>query len=301
MEAASEPFEFFAGDGTRLSGTLVRPDTTEPLRAALLISGSGPIDRNSNMPGQDLNIANAIAAALASDGIASLRYDKRGTGESGGEYLRTGFEEETDDAAIALEALRHTPGVDGGRLTVIGHSVGATIAIRLASQYDWIAGIVLLAGAAQRGVGVMEWQSRRIAESLGRPRWLRRRRFLRRQQQGRELLLASDGDVIQIEGSEIPARWYREYMSFDPMPDLGKISCPVLAITGRHDIQVDPSDIEKIGGAVQGPFSGHSPDQLTHILRVHPGRPSLESYRGQLSQPVEPALLTIITEWAASH
>lgn len=70
--------------------TVLRPHDRNPVPAALLISGSGPLDRNSNMPGQALSIASAVASHLAHHGIASLRYDKRGVAASAGEYLRTG-------------------------------------------------------------------------------------------------------------------------------------------------------------------------------------------------------------------
>ena len=107
--------EFAARDGTRLAGTL----TPGAAPAALILSGSGPLDRDSNMKGQALNVGNALAEVLATRGLASLRYDKRGVGESGGEYLMTGFEQETDDARAALGVL------DSDRRVVIGHSVGA--------------------------------------------------------------------------------------------------------------------------------------------------------------------------------
>ena len=114
----NESVEFTGTDGMRLVGTLTRPETSGQAPAALLINGSGPLDRDSNMPGQALNITNAIASALAVHGVASLRYDKRGVGESGGDYLTTGFDQETADASAAVEELRRTSGIDGDRVAV---------------------------------------------------------------------------------------------------------------------------------------------------------------------------------------
>jgi hypothetical protein len=79
-----ERFEVTAEDGVSLVGTLVRPEVKRPWQAALLLNGSGPLDRDSNMPGQALHVADAVAAALAEAGVASFRFDKRGVGESGG-------------------------------------------------------------------------------------------------------------------------------------------------------------------------------------------------------------------------
>ena len=125
--------EFSADDGTRLAGTLTLPSVPGPVAGALLLNGSGPLDRDSNMPQQRLDVAAALAAALAAHGVASLRFDKRGVGASGGEYLSAGFNREAADAAAALATLRGSPSIDPKRVAVAGHSVGATIAIRLAA------------------------------------------------------------------------------------------------------------------------------------------------------------------------
>ncbi len=297
----SEAFEFDAPDGTRLHGTLTRPGSHDSVPAALLLSGSGPLDRDSNMPGQVLNVASALASALVAHGVGSLRFDKRGVGRSSGDYLTTGFVQEADDAAAALNALRQADGVDGSRLTVIGHSVGATIAIRLASATSWLAGAVLLSGSAQRGAEVMRWQSDRIAASLRGPSRLFARRFLRRQERIRQRLLASTDDVVRVGRSSQPARWLREYMAYDPTADLRAIRCPVLAITGEKDVQVDPGDVARIGELIEADYSGFVPEELTHLLRRDSGPPGLATYGAQLERPVDPELLERVAEWTKAR
>ena len=297
----NEPVEFAADDGTRLAGTIVTPKTAASFPAALIVNGSGPLDRDSNMPGQKLDVASTIAHVLAEHGIASLRYDKRGVAGSGGAYLTTGFHEETSDAAVALASLRDRPGVDPAALFVIGHSAGATIAIRLASRNGTLAGVVLLCAAARTGDAVMRQQSDRIAASLTGLRRLQAAWFLRRQDRARQLLLESQGDVIRVYGQDLPARWFREYMAYDPAGDLPGIRCPVLAITGGNDIQVDPADVARIGELVTAPFTGSVPDGLTHLLRTHAGAAGLSSYPDQLRQPVDAGLLETITRWIADR
>ena len=108
--AVSTRYVVTADDGVRLVGELVVPEAVRSVPAALVLNGSGPLDRNSNMPDQVLDIANTLASALADHGVASFRFDKRGVGESGGDYVTTGFERETDDAAAALAVLRGAPG-----------------------------------------------------------------------------------------------------------------------------------------------------------------------------------------------
>jgi pimeloyl-ACP methyl ester carboxylesterase len=295
-----EPLAFAARAGTRLAGTMTRPERDPPVPAALLLSGSGPLDRDSNMRRQVLNVGSALAAALAAHGVASLRYDKRGVGESGGDYLTTGFDQETDDAVAALTALRAAAVVDRDRVALVGHSVGATIAMRLAGSGQPVAGIVLLAGACRCGEDVMRDQSERIAATMPGPAWLGSRRLLRRQDRTRRSLLASTGDVARVGFVRLPARWFREFMSYDPAADLRAIRCPVLAITGRNDLQVDPDDVAWIGRLVTGPFSGETPDGLTHLMRTSPGPLSLRGYRAQTKQPVDATLLEGVARWVAA-
>ncbi len=252
------------------------------------------------MSGQALNVAGALASALAARGVASLRYDKRGIGESGGDHLTAGFDEETDDAGAALEALRASPATDVGRVTVIGHSVGATIAIRLANGGHELAGVVLLAASMQPGAEVMRRQSERIVGTMRGPSRLLSSWFLRRQTRARERLLASTGDVTRIGRADLPGRWFREFMTYDPAPDLRSIRCPVLAITGANDIQVEPDDVAAMGRIVEAPFTGRVPEGLTHVLRKHPGPPGLQSYGAQLEEPVDPELLDEVAAWVAS-
>ena len=299
--AADEPFEFAAADGNRLRGALTFPASGRPAPAALLLNGSGPLDRDSNMPGQQLDVANALAAALADHGVASLRFDKRGVGESEGDYLTMGFEEETADARAGLEAVRAQPGVDAERVVVIGHSVGATIAMRLASADRRLAGIVLLAGPSRPGAEVMERQSERIAESFSGVSRLFSRPFLWNQRRTRRRLLASTEDVVRVGSEKMPARWLREFMAFDPSADLKRIECPVLAITGEKDLQVEAADVAEIGRLVGGPFTGSKPANLTHVLRTDDGPPSLAGYRAQLEKPIDATLVEQVVAWSAAR
>jgi uncharacterized protein len=112
--------EFRGEDGTRLAASLVVPEGAVRVPAALILSGSGPLDRNSNMAGQALNVANALTDVLTEQGVATLRYDKRGVGGSEGDYLVTGFDTETSDAASALAWLGDRAEIDGSRLAVWG-------------------------------------------------------------------------------------------------------------------------------------------------------------------------------------
>ncbi|MFE3293010.1 alpha/beta fold hydrolase [Rhodococcus sp. NPDC059234] len=137
---ADTEITFASGDVT-LHGSLRVPDgVSGPVPAALLLAGSGPTDRNGDsavLPGS-IGTLRFLADTLAGAGIASLRYDKLGSGETGlGPYAvedvaGLGFSVFVDAAADALKNLAAQPDIDADRLLVIGHSEGALVAMALA-------------------------------------------------------------------------------------------------------------------------------------------------------------------------
>jgi fermentation-respiration switch protein FrsA (DUF1100 family) len=128
-----------------------------------------------------------------------------------------------------------------------------------------------------------------------------RQGFTRTQYRRLAMLKASKSDVIRVNGVRVNARWWREFLAHDPAPDYARITAPVLAITGGHDMQVPHEDIEAIGRLVQGPFDGHVAGDLSHVLRPDPDRKGPFGYRRALRQPVSPDVLTLITTWAEHH
>jgi len=290
-----------ASDGIELSGTLARPPkSTSDAPAVLFLNGSGPLDRDSNFPGQALNVASTFADHLAGAGIASLRFDKRGVGASKGDFATTGLDLEISDAAVCFAALGSCDDVDADRVAIVGHSVGATIAMRLAADRTGVAAVVLLAGPAQPGIAVMDWQTERMASSLPGPDWLLPAYFRRRTLKDRAALLESRRHAIRPRPGALPAGWVQDFAAHDPSDDLGRIDCPVLAITGLKDLQVDPNDVARMATMVRGPFAGATPADLTHLLRHESGRGGLRSYTRQVRRPVDPELLERVTTWLAT-
>jgi hypothetical protein len=102
----------FTGGLATLAGTLCRTELVQPGPVVLLVSGSGPIDRDSNMKKLAIGVMGRLAEHLSGAGLASFRYDKRGVGESGGDYLAAGFRDNVADASAAIEMLRARPEVD---------------------------------------------------------------------------------------------------------------------------------------------------------------------------------------------
>ncbi len=302
QSALVELFEMSISSGqATLVGTLVMVDQTAPGPVVLLLSGSGPIDRNSNTKKLAIGVMGQLADHLAGEGLASFRYDKRGVGASGGDYKSTGLYNNVADAAAAIDTLRARADVDPDRIFVIGHSEGALIATELAATDPSLAGVVLLAGTATDGEQVLRWQAEHVSASLPRPVKLLlrvlRQDVVRTQSKRLATIKATTGDTARIQLVKINAKWFREFMAHDPAPSLESIQTPVLALTGSKDIQVNPEDIERICQLVPSDCSGQIIDDLTHLLRKEAGPPSVRTYKKQAKRQVDARLLATASTW----
>lgn len=297
------PLSYRSGNNT-LTGTLTIPPSNLPLPGALLIGGSGPIDRDSNMKRAQLDVMRQVAEHLADREIASLRYDKRGVGQSEGDYKSTGFFDNVEDARAAVAALRARPEIDAESVFVVGHSEGALIAVELASDAS-LAGAVLLAGTAQSGKEVLRWQAEQLAGSLPTPVKLimkvLRQDLMTTQEKRFAQLEATTTDVARIQIAKVNARWFREFMAHEPADSLSRISVPVLAITGSKDVQADPADITRMKELINTEFEGHVLDDVTHLLRSDDGPASTKTYKQQMKRPVDAALLNLVSSWIDSR
>ncbi len=295
----------FDSGGCSLAGTYA--EATNPVAAALLIPGSGKTDRDSDvrLPLHQMlrgGITRQVSDALIGARVSTLRYDKRGVGASGGDYLSIGMAQRLADARAALGWLAAEAA--GLPLLAVGHSEGTYYAAQLAAE-GGVAGAVLLSGSARTGAEVLAWQTEQMADRLPRSARvilrLMRTDAIRAQRKNMDRILASSDDVIRIQGTRVNARWVRDFAAYDPGPVLARITVPVLAITGGADVQVPPEDVDAIGRLVGGPFDGHVVAELSHMLRPDPGSIGPRGYRSATRQPVSPEVLDLITGWVASN
>jgi uncharacterized protein len=290
----------FEADGCTLAGTFT--EVARPLAAALLIAGSGKTDRDSDvrLPG-GLMLRGGITrgGASAAAGVSTLRYDKRGVGASGGDYFSTGMSQRLADAQAALAWLAAR--CDGLSLIVLGHSEGTYYAAQLASGNGSVAGAVLLSGSVRPGAEVLTWQTEQLADRIPASAKLilrlMRTDVVRSQRKNLAKIMSASADVIRVQGTRVNAKWVRDFVRYDPAPALASVTVPVLAVTGEHDLQVPPADVEAIGRLVRGPFEGHVVRDLSHMLRPDPDSVGPRGYRRQARQPVSPEVLTIISAW----
>ena len=302
--AIEQEIQFYSGPHI-LTGTLTIPDSpglegTFP--GVLLVPGSGQVDRDENAKKLAIDAFREIAMDLANKGIASLRYDKRGVGESQGDFWSTGFYDNVSDAATALHVLKFNEHIQPEHVFILGHSEGAVIATRLAATGTDAAGVILLAGTAESGEDVMLWQGEQIAKGMhGLNGFLIKALHIdvqKMQQKQLDKIKLSTKDWYRMGFvAKINAKWTREFLTYNPAEDLPKIQVPVLGITGSKDIQVDPSDLQRMAGLLKSEFEWHEIPDVTHILRAEAGEATLSTYRQQVQRPVDERVLNLISSW----
>ncbi|MBB6252777.1 alpha/beta hydrolase [Nitrospirillum iridis] len=311
-----------AAPGVRLAGTLTLPPGKGPFPAALLITGSGPQDRDETMEGHKPFLV--LADALTRRGIAVLRVDDRGVAQSTGDFDAATTPDFATDAAAGVAFLRTRAEIDPARIGLIGHSEGGLIAPMVANRDPAIAWLVLMAGPGLPGEDILLSQKRLIAGATGvgaagaerlvdldrreyailkeEPDAERARARLRLLLQGGVIggdnRIATSEDLIEA----VTKPWYRWFLTYDPAPALRTLRLPVLALVGSKDLQVaarenlpalrtaladDPlAEVREVPG-------------LNHLFQ--PADTGAPSEYARIPQTIAPPVLELITDWVAAH
>jgi len=263
-----------------LAGTLTLPKYNYPHPAVILISGSRADDRNATVG--NFKPFQLMADHLARRGVAVLRYDDRGVGESNGKFtLQYTIEEYTEDVLSALRLLLSRGDIQSRSIGLIGHSLGGVIAPLVASRSENVAFIVTLAGYGMLGKEIMasarEYLARRAGETEDEiqdlMQWESRINRVARSGEGFEELVVeaqarakADFEALTPERREqyssfeeyynstsdafllqfVPTPFYKHFLDYDPLPALEKVSCPVLMLLGEKDTQIRPEQNEPL-------------------------------------------------------
>lgn len=297
-----------------LQGTLTLPTYySESYPAILIIGGNGTGDRDGNTGRLQLNLYRGLADYFTSLGFAVLRYDKRGTHKSKGDYYKSGVTDFIDDAVLWIRFLKDHPQIDPKRVIIAGHSEGALLAPAVYAR-ESVAGLILLAGAAEPSKSLFERQIEKVANELttasGSIGWLSRMlKIPERIKKKNEVLMKKVQDstksVIWIKGIKVNAKWLREQLQYNVVTYLEQVSCPVLAITGDSDIQVPPEHAKLIASYVNGEAEWHIIPHMNHILRNYEHKHTMirlmKEYKGLMDKSIEEELLHVMKGWLKKH
>jgi pimeloyl-ACP methyl ester carboxylesterase len=307
-----------------LAGTFTCPKTGGRFPAVLLITGSGPEDRDETVFGHKPFLV--LSDYLTRSGFAVLRLDDRGTGKSTGQYKTAGLEDFTSDASAAVSWLKARPDVDRNKIGLIGHSEGGAIAPLVAVRSQDIAFIVLMAGPGVPFDQLMYRQEADLMRAEGAPesaisanKALVQQVFaiVREepdQAKARERLdqlatatKAQSPELAaalqeQAPGMILPE--FRSLLTYNPADTLPKLKCPLLAINGSKDLQVAADD--NLPGIASALAAGHNPDftveslpGLNHLFQTAKTGGTAEY--ATTEETISPRALKVIGDWLLAH
>jgi pimeloyl-ACP methyl ester carboxylesterase len=273
--------------GGKLHGTLELPAVCSPCTVVLLISGSGPTDRDGNsaaFPGPN-NSLKYLAEGLAAGGVASLRYDKRGVGESRAAARAEAdlrFDDYIADAVLWGQRLRADKRFSA--LVVAGHSEGSLVGM-VAAQRLGAEGFVSVAGPGRRvDVVILE----QVKPQFTPEQYAKTEAALKTLVEGKTIPDVPAEDIL-FRPSVQP--YLISWLKYDPAREVAKLKVPVLVAQGTHDFQVKVEDAKALAAA--------KPDArlllvegMNHVLKATPAdvRQQLPSYSDP-SLPLAPKFL----------
>ena len=314
--------------GITLAGTLTLPSGDAPFPAVLLISGSGPQDRNETIYNHRPFLV--LADYLTRQGIAVLRVDDRGVGKSTGDFSQATSVDFASDVLAGIEYLKTRKEINPEQIGLIGHSEGGIIAPMVAVKSPDVAFIILMAGTGLTGEEILYLQGALIYRAMGvsEEDIANNRQFNEKifsvlkeeddsenaEERLRQMFMEdwekmSDEKKEQIGDPEVFLKaqlqgllspWLKFFLTYDPKPTLTKVKCPVLAINGEKDFQVPPKEnlsaIEEalIAGGNKNFIVKELPG-LNHLFQT--AQTGLPAEYAKIEETISPEALKIIGEW----
>jgi uncharacterized protein len=313
--------------GTSLSGTLTLPDEKNVYPSVILISGSGPQNRDEELLGHKPFLV--LADHLTRNGIAVLRYDDRGIGKSNGDFQTATSADFATDASAAVDFLKTQPGIDTLAIGLMGHSEGGMIAPMVASERTDVGFVVLLAGPGLTGEQILNLQSALIAkadsakqEDIDRTGKLNAKiysilkkypdntkamekimkeiRSYNKKYPPAEGEEPMDEKIMEVQMKTVTSTWFRYFLTFNPYDYLTKVKCPLLALNGSLDLQVpSKEDLSAIEKAMI--FGGNSHYTLEEIPGVNhlfqTAKTGSPNEYAKIEETISPIVLDKITNW----
>lgn len=298
-----------------LAATLTVPQGKGPFPAVVLITGSGPQDRDESLLGHKPFLV--LSDYLTRHGIAVLRADDRGTGKSTGNFATATTADFATDTEAGIAYLKTRPEVNPKKIGLIGHSEGGIIAPMIAARNPDVAFIVMMAGSGVPGDEILVAQVEAIDESSGKTHaeavqaGTREREILNliRTEKDPAVLekklkdkMAEDGLEAQlgIEIKALTSPWFRFFMNYDPATALRKVTCPVLALNGEKDRQVPPKqNLPAIRKALEEGGNKHfevvEMPGLNHLFQT--AKTGSPNEYAQIEETIAPVALDTMTVW----
>lgn len=328
----TKPYSYYSEDiifenkkaGITLAGTLTLPKKDGVFPAVILISGSGPQNRNEELLGHKPFLV--LSDYLTKNGIAVLRYDDRGVAASKGNFKTATSLDFSTDVEAGIEYLKTRKEINKSKIGLIGHSEGGIIAPMVASKSKDVAFIVLLAGTGIQGDQLLLLQQQLIGKVSGMSdEELQKNKlsnskiydiankststeqlqtnltnYIKQNPNTEKPAGMTDEEFLKLQVQQIATPWMHYFIKYNPAPTLEKVKCPVLALNGEKDLQVPPK--ENLTAIKEALSKGGNKNvtaielpNLNHLFQeCKTGSP--QEYT-TIEQTFSPAALTEILEW----
>ena len=311
--------------GVSLAGTFTLPKKEGIFPVVVLISGSGPQNRDEEIMGHKPFLV--ISDYLTRNGIAVLRYDDRGTGASTGNFKTATSLDFAADAEAAVAFLKTRKEINPEKIGLIGHSEGGIIAPMVANNSNSVAFVVLLAGTGIPGDQLLLLQQELIGRASGISETELQKikavnqgafeivvkstnsdqlkndltNYLKEAMKADSNIKDTDKDAMfKLQVEQISNPWMQYFLKYNPAIALEKVKCPVLAINGEKDLQVPPKEnLEAIKNALQKGGNNQATFRelpgLNHLFQeCKTGTPGEYA---SIEQTFSPIALTEILKW----
>jgi len=308
-----------------LAGTLTIPESGADFTSVILISGSGPQNRDEELMGHKPFLV--LSDYLTRNGIAVLRFDDRGTGESTGNFAAATSADLATDVEAAIDYLKTRKEIDPRKIGLAGHSEGGIIAPMVACRSEDVSFIVLMAGTGIPGDELLLLQQRLLGEASGMTEnqldandVISSRAFeIVKNSKNPERDLSdfmietyrslpknqipngmTEVDFVNAQVNQMTSPWMKYFIQYDPFPILEKVSCPVLAINGSKDLQVPAKEnLEAIKSALsRGGNENITTKELTGLNHLfQESKTGLPREYATIEQTFSPIAMEEIFNW----
>jgi len=332
----TKPYQYYSEDVTfenikdsiSLSGTLTLPTKSGNFPVVILITGSGPQNRDEALLGHKPFLV--IADYLTKNGIAVLRYDDRGVGQSKGDFKTATSADFATDVESAITYLKTRKEINKKQIGLVGHSEGGLIAPIVAAKSKDVSFIILLAGTGIQGDKLLLLQEELISRVNGVSETDIKKSIEKNSKLFEMVVKSNDtmklktdltnlineslkndtsaemlngmtkDEFVSMQVNQISSPWMQYFIKFDPATTLEKVKCPVLAINGEKDLQVPPK--ENLTAIKNALAKGGNKNvtikelpNLNHLFQeCNTGSPNEYS---SIEQTFSPTALDEITKW----
>ena len=332
----SKPYSYYSEDVTfqnlnakvSLAGTLTLPKKEGVFPVVILISGSGPQNRDEELLGHKPFLV--LSDYFTKNGIAVLRYDDRGVGLSKGDFKTATSADFATDVESAITYLKTRKEINKKQIGLVGHSEGGLIAPMVASKSKDVNFIVLLAGTGIQGDKLLLLQQELIAKANGASETDIKKSIQANAKLFEMVVQSNDNQKLKADltyqineiikndnSAEIPngvtkdqyialqvdqisSPWMEYFMKYNPVPALEKVKCPVLAVNGEKDLQVPAKENLT---AIKNALTKEGNKNITTIEFPNLNHLFQECQSGSpneyasIEQTFSPIALAEITEW----